>query len=721
MRASFTFCLVSMLAWAAAPLASAAESVLEGKHLTVRMLSTAERAVPGEPMIIGLQLTHDEGWHTYWENPGDTGFETKVEWILPEGAQAGELIWPMPERHMFSGMVYFGFGGEELLLAEITPPETLEPGSTFDIQAKMQWLVCADVCIPGRGTAGLSLPVSDDGSAGKSDAAEMLLTAAENAPRPVSPEGATLEIKGDSVTLRAKTGSLLDSVDDGKAEFFPITKNVMDNAAQPAIDIEEGTVTIEGKTHKRLEGDPETFMGLLVVEQGGQKRAYEVGVGGEAAGVASVTADGAQDGTAAAAPAASPPPAKGANLFVMIGLAMAGGVLLNLMPCVLPVLSLKVMSLIKSSQYTRQQQQVHGLAYTAGIVLSFLILAAVLIGLRAAGQGIGWGFQLQSPWFVAALVYLLFALALSLSGVLEIGTSLTRAGNLLTGTSGYSGSFFTGVLATVVATPCTAPFMGTAMGFALTQPAAIALIVFAALGLGLALPFLLVSFIPAAVRYLPKPGAWMETFKELMAFPLYLTVIWLVWVLANQGGSEAVALVLAGCVGIAFAFWLLRKSQGATKKPIVPRALAAASIMLALAILPLMGSGAATGSGVIAQAEPGMTRTGQLAYTPAVLEESLATGKPVFVNMTADWCLTCKVNERVALDTAEVKQAFEENEVIYIKGDWTTYNDDITKYLDQFERSGVPLYVVYRPGAGEPEVLPQVLTPGIVKNALAAK
>lgn len=389
-------------------------------------------------------------------------------------------------------------------------------------------------------------------------------------------------------------------------------------------------------------------------------------------------------------------------LIQAIGFALLGGMILNLMPCVFPVLSIKVMSL---AQADRKHMVSHGWAYTAGIMLCFLAFAIVLMLARAGGEAIGWGFQLQSPLLVAALAYLFFIMGLSLSGLINIGTRFMGAGQSLTQKSGLKGSFFTGVLAAVVASPCTAPFMGAALGFALTQPGFVSLSVFAALGLGMALPLLVLCYLPALANRLPRPGAWMETLKEILAFPLYLTAVWLVWVLGRQAGLNAAIAVCAGAVAIAFALWLMNRSAAGWAQPIRRVSMAAAWVIALL--LPWQMTGALQDQD---RWEP---------YSPERLAQLRQEGKPVFINLTADWCITCLANERVALGTDEVSEAFDELGVVTLKGDWTNRDPQITELLNDYDRSGVPLYLWFPAGhEGPGQLLPQLLTRGTVLNAL---
>jgi thiol:disulfide interchange protein DsbD len=389
---------------------------------------------------------------------------------------------------------------------------------------------------------------------------------------------------------------------------------------------------------------------------------------------------------------------------MMLLFAFLGGLILNLMPCVFPVLSIKALALAQSGGESRAVQRSHALAYTAGVVLSFLAVAGLLLVLRAGGASLGWGFQLQSPVFVAVLIYVLFALGLSMSGLVEFGGRLMGAGQSLAAKPGHAGAFFTGVLAVLVASPCTAPFMGAALGFALTQSAWVSLTVFAALGLGLAAPFLAIGFIPALARKLPRPGAWMVTFRQAMAFPLYLTVVWLLWVLARQTDADAVGLVLVGLTGLAFGLWLKSRAVKYAPAVVIVVALGALAHPALRAAPP-----AVAGAGIDAAAwQP---------YSADRVQALAAGGQTVFVNFTADWCLTCKVNERTTLASARVQRAFAEHNIALVKGDWTRYDPAITAALAEHGRSGVPLYLVVRPD-GEADVLPQILTPGGVIEAL---
>jgi thiol:disulfide interchange protein len=395
----------------------------------------------------------------------------------------------------------------------------------------------------------------------------------------------------------------------------------------------------------------------------------------------------------------SQPDAENISLVTVLLFALLGGMILNLMPCVFPILSIKVLSFTTTHQSIRSRH-IHGLVYTAGVVLSFVAIAIVMLALRAAGESIGWGFQLQSPLFVIFLVYLFFVMGLGLSGYLEIGSNLMALGQLSKSHSGLTSSFMTGVLAAVIASPCTAPFMGPALGFAISQPTYVALLVFAFLGLGMALPFILLAWIPGLSKRLPRPGAWMDTFKQFLAFPLYITAVWLLWVAGRQTSMDVAAAVVTGLVLLVMGLWLWKLSARPAGK------------LLAIAVL-----GAALAAPVITVSEDSAESDFQ-AYSPELLAELRASGQPVFINLTADWCITCLVNERVALSSEKVTQLINDQEIVYLKGDWTNNDPQITALLNQFQRSGVPLYLVYPRGSGPAQILPQILSESMIIEAL---
>jgi thiol:disulfide interchange protein DsbD len=690
MRTHVSFFATAMCLLAIASAAAAQPGPVERPHIQVELVSEVAQVQPGEPFRVGLRMLPDAHWHTYWKNPGDSGLTTEMEWTLPEGASASGIQWPYPERVPMGHLVNYGYGGEHLLPVTITPPADLAPGEEFPIAVAAEWLVCEEICIPGDAELSMTLPVRSGEPASNEAVADLFAWADRRRPEIVD-WPARFDASGEQLAVQVESDALPTNAD---WTVFVGAENIVDHA-QPAETAQLEGVLQAGQPLSPYLGEiPDSLPVVFVDDRTG--RAFEV-----------TASEGSLQSTGALATddsGSEPPIGWGPALL----LALAGGVLLNLMPCVFPVLSIKAMSFVGGAGH---DQRAHGLAYTAGVVLSFAVLAGVLLALRAGGEAIGWGFQLQSPWVVGILVYVLFALALSLSGLFTFGDRLMGAGQQLTEREGVSGSFFTGILACIVASPCTAPFMGTALGAAVLMPWPMALSVFVALGFGLALPMLVLSFSPALARRLPKPGPWMATFKQLMAFPLYLAVVWLLWVLGRQVGADGLAAVLLGLVVLAFVLWLGgRESRGATMSSIRHVALA----------LGAVAAIASLGAGVRMQQTPAAVENAWWEdYSAERLDELNDDPKrAVLVNMTADWCITCKVNEGVALSTDAVREALAANDVVYMKGDWTRRDDHITEYLSRFDRNGVPLYVLYPHDGGEPTVLPQVLSPGLVVNAI---
>ena len=665
----------------------------------------------GRPFTVGLRLRMAEHWHTYWRNPGDSGLATEIAWTLPQGFSAGPIQWPTPSRIPVSHLVNYGYEDETTLLVEITPPANLAAGKPVELKAQVNYLVCERECIPGEAKLGTSIPTAKAGQGGGVDPTSGYIFEAARGRLPVPFTGnARIAERDGKLALRVEGGRIAPD-DVASAYFFPAEETALEHAAPQEMTVDGKTLNLALQRSAVANGPvPAEIPGVLVLDERGsggpERRAFQIGV-------PKTPSPGAGAGVAAnhsVAPAVtSLSTVAWAALFAFLG-----GLVLNLMPCVFPVLSIKVMSLVAHSGRDRGAVRLAGLAYTAGVVASFLALAGLLLAVRAGGQEVGWGFQLQSPALVVALAFLLFAVGLSLSGVAEFGVSLAgRAGSVEAG-SGLGGSFLTGVLAAIVATPCTAPFMGAAVGYAVTAPPGVALGVFAALGLGLAAPFLVLTLRPSLLAVLPRPGAWMDTLKQILAFPIYATVAWLLFVLSQQVGPNGLFAALLGLVLLAFGLWCWRLAG--------PRGGVARRIGQGFAVIALLG---VLGIGWVVAQDRGAP-SGQVAssggeerFTQARLDQLRAEERPVFVNMTAAWCITCLVNERTALSGAAVRAALEERGITYLKGDWTNQNPEITRLLERHGRNGVPLYVLY-PAKGEPVVLPQILTQGGVLEAFAA-
>ena len=661
----------------------------------VELVSDSAAIEPGSAIWVGLRQRIKPGWHTYWINPGDSGEPVTIDWTLPRGFEAGNMEWPHPERIPVGPVMSFGYSNEVVLLTRISAPAELVPGSRVTLGGLASWLVCEKICIPEEARVGLTLPVVPGSSPPEPRGAALIARARRAVPTP-SPWPASFSTTPSGIALAiAARGLASDRIAD--AWFYPARWGAIEHAAPQEVRIDESGLTLQLARGPLPEATAGALEGVLVIAERLDGR----------------TASHAF--TVRATPPREPPAGDSRpSLLEAMALAFAGGLLLNLMPCVLPVLSVKAMALVLHRTAGSAGLRRHGLAYTTGVLIAFGALAGALLMLRAGGEQIGWGFQLQSPLFVTLLAYLLFAMALSLSGVIVIGARLAGTGHALTGRSGYSGSFFTGALAAVAATPCTAPFMGVAVGFAVTQPWAMALAVFEALALGLALPYLLLTLAPAWRRLLPRPGPWMERLQQLLAFPLYASAAWLVWVISQQAGPKGVATVLAGLVLIGFAAWLHAASRGIRGH--WRRAAAAAAGLAALAAIGLGTVGGASAPTTLSSppSAPGLAPE---VFSPRRLAELRAKGVPVFVNFTAAWCITCLVNERVALRSPEVAAAFAKKGVVYVKADWTRRDAAIADVLASFGRNGVPLYVLYADGA-EPTVLPQILSEGIIIEAI---
>jgi len=668
------------------PVDAASSGLVQRDHLQAELVAEVDSLQPGRDLRVGLRLVPDPGWHTYWKNPGDSGLATTIEWTLPEGVTASEIAWPYPDAIPFAHLINYGYDGEHLLPVTLSIPADLPTDRPLRLEARADWLVCEEICIPGDATLVLELPVSEQAPIADPKVADLFAWAdarrpeAEDWPARFSTEGGQLSVQVESEAIGSARGW----------EFFSEDNNLVDHSVEPVLNAGQGQLLVAQVLSPFVNRFPESLDFVLVDRPNNQ--AYRL-----------TAAAGELISTGELSPTVPP-----IGWLSALGLALLGGLLLNLMPCVFPVLSIKAISLVEGAG---SDQRAHGLAYTAGVVLSFATLAAVLLGLRSAGEAIGWGFQLQSPWIVGLLIYVLFALGLSLSGLFDLGCGFMSAGQGLTERKGLSGSFFTGVLACIVASPCTAPFMGAALGAAVLMAWPMAMSIFLALGFGLALPLLLLSFSPALARWLPRPGPWMDTFKQAMAFPLYLAVVWLVWVLARQTDANGLAAVLIGLVALAFTLWLIGKKDKGPILSVARHVSVVAGLVVAVAAL----AAAARFEAAPTEASNAWWEDYSAARL-AELREDPDTA--VFVNMTADWCLTCKVNEGVALNKTEVREAFEAGDVVYMKGDWTRRDAAITDYLADFGRNGVPLYVVYPRGGGEPKVLPQVLTPGLVVSAI---
>ncbi|HEX3572136.1 MAG TPA: thioredoxin family protein [Acidobacteriaceae bacterium] len=679
----------------------------KAQHLTAEMVSLGPSIAPGGKQIVGLVLTIEDGWHVYWVNAGDSGDPPQIDWTLPDGFTAGPMQFPIPQRLPLGPMMDFGYEDHVAFPVMIAAPASAAAGPVH-LDAQISWLVCQDVCLPGKAHLGIDLNVQpnapDPSREAKLGALGEALTLL---PKPLP--------SGDSVSARADANriavTLTGSGREPQLEFYPFDHDTdpIVNAAAQTVDSNRKGATLYLQRSPLVQTLPPALHGLLKLSD---DEAYDVTI-------------------PVLAGAVTPPPAHIAGSMTAvaaIGLAFLGGIILNLMPCVFPVLFLKALGLVQTTANADEKSRRHllaqGLVYALGIVVSFWAIVGALLVVRAGGHHAGWGFQLQSPAFLAVLASFLFLFGLSLAGQFDFGLSLTSVGDSLARKQGYAGSFFTGVLATVVATPCTGPFMGAAVGFAVAQPAIIAFAVFTSLALGLALPYVLLSWQPAWARLLPKPGAWMEVLKQLTAIPLFATVIWFTWVYGQTfSASDAVsqvAFLLVGFLVLSIAGWTLGRWPA---KP-SGRVAAAVLILLALAV-PLEElrhrqprtaemAGAAVGS-----AQPNSGPLVWQPYSEDAIVKSRTAGHPVFIDFTASWCLSCQVNERLVLKSPQVQDQFRARNFMLLRADWTNADEVITNKLASLGRAGVPTYVIY-PAAqtAAADVLPELLTKDIVLNAI---
>jgi thiol:disulfide interchange protein DsbD len=727
-----------LLVGATAPAGAVSDSA-DAPHVHVELKVLPQALAAGKPSQAGIFFKIEAGWHVYWQNAGDAGEPPHIRWTLPDGITAGPLEFPAPRRLPLGPLMDFGYEGEVLFPLTLNVAQSTKTGPAV-LHAKVDWLVCSDRCIPGKAELEINRSVSDTASAPGPDAG-LFKEAASRLPKPPPAGfGATFAPAANGFRLAVTTGRR-----EAEAAFFPSDQEVIDNPAPQKVTPTATGLILDLKKDANLKEQPAHLQGVLELSGGrnyaiaampgavsGQPSATPATPSATAPAPSNATTNEAAPATAPVVPAAAPavtPPATAthpftfADLLRSVGLAFLGGLLLNLMPCVFPVLFLKGLSLVQSGHDDLRKLRGHGVVYTLGILASFWALVSALLLLRAAGSRIGWGFQFQSPVVLALMAGLLFFLGLSLAGQFEIGLTLTSAGGSLAQKQGYAGSFFTGVLAVVVATPCTAPFMGAAVGYALQQSAVVSFAVFTALALGLAAPYVALTLQPAWARLLPRPGAWMEVLRQAVSVPIFGTVIWLVWVVAQAYGASVLAALLTGFLLLAIAGWFLgrwptKRWATVTGGLIVLSAIGLTVFLVRTLEVPRFDPD--KDKVLTLRIRPESVWQGNVwhDWTPENFARAQASGQPVFVDFTASWCLSCQVNERVALNQPEVEAAFDAAHVIRMRADWTREDDAITQTLASLGRSGVPAYALYIPGQAQPQLLPEALTPGIVIDAL---
>ncbi|HEY1880486.1 MAG TPA: protein-disulfide reductase DsbD domain-containing protein [Caulobacteraceae bacterium] len=667
-------------------------------HVTTELVSETVGVAPGSTAYVAVILSADKGWHTYWRNPGDAGEATKITWTTPAGWKIGEIVWPAPSRLPVGPIMNYGYDGRAVLATPIEVPVSVRTGQSAHLAARVDYLVCAQVCVPGTSNVSLSLPVVAGAPPLDPTAGKTIADALAAAPKPAG-LAAAFQTEGGNFHLAA-AGAPLAGKADADAYFYPYDDSLIDQAKPQAVDRGAQGLTLTlapGAAYAAGKATPAKIVGVLAVDGD----AWEIT---------------AKRGPVPAGAGGLGPPAAsgggGLRLPLAIGFAFLGGLILNLMPCVFPILAMKAAALARSAGPTGRRE---GIAFFAGVIVTFTLLAGLLIAARTAGQTVGWGFQLQSPLTVALLSLVMLGAALNFSGVFEIGTSLQGLGAGIESQGRLVGSVMTGALAVVVAAPCTAPFMGPALGYALTQPPVTAICVFLALAAGFAAPFTILSFSPALTSRLPKPGAWMDGLRKALAFPMYGAAAWLLWVLSQQTGPMGLARLLTAGVALGACAWLFgvgqrRRAQGARSAS--PLASSAVCLILALAAVSFGPFDTDARAG-----QPVTKRTGELTaqpWSPERLASLRAAGTPVLLNFTAAWCVTCQANEQVAFSSTEVGSAMKRAGAAYLVADWTNRDPVIAKALADQGRESVPLYLFYAKGAAQPKVLPQLLTPDIV-------
>jgi thiol:disulfide interchange protein DsbD len=684
----------AMLAFAAPAIAQASA---KSEHAEATLLLERSAVTSDDPFLGALHLKLAAGWHVYWKNAGDSGLPPSAAWTNSPAVTVGEFRFPTPEAIPLATLMNYGYETEVTLPFEIKIAANVKSGDQITIGAKFDYLICADICIPEGVTLSTTLPVA--AAPGTDDVASALIAATLSAiPVPLAGH-ATVQRSGDTFKVAAVDESLAQVVTSAKTlRFFPYGADVLNPAPQVVRFGPEG-VSVEVKASPFANPGEVPVAGIIGIETAdGVRRGWEVPAtpGAIPAGVADTTFSGA------VAPETAPVMGV-AELLVTLGFAFLGGLVLNLMPCVLPVLTIKAAGLVHTA-HDPKQSRAHGIAYLAGVVVCFAAIGATLVALKAAGDtSAGLGFQLQYAWVTAIFALVMFAVGLNLLGVFEIGGSLMGVGGDLADRGGASGAFFTGLLAAFVGAPCVGPFMAPAIGVALTQPAPIVLAIFITIGIGLAAPFVLLSFTPAFAKVLPKPGKWMETFRQVLAFPMFLTTLWLLWVLAGQAGTDGVIAVIGGAIVLSFGIWLARRIGQRTLGRVF-----AAAIILGAFIVPALTT-------VTFKAEAAAVTPDS--WSPERVAALRAEKKVIFVDFTARWCVTCQVNKS-AMNDAAVQKTFADLGVVFLEADWTNKDSVIFEELKRHGAGGVPLYLVYPASGGEPKKFDGLLTAGMIQQAV---
>ena len=697
-------------------------------HVKASLVAAETAIVPGKPVQVALRFVHDEHWHTYWLNPG-TGLVTTIAWTLPPGWKASEIQWPAPKalKDRTGTIVGNGYEGDLLLPVTLTPPADLAPGASVTLKAAAEWLMCEEVCMPGDAKVSLTLPVTASAAPDPAFGARLSAVVA-NLPRAEAAWKLSATRDAKNVTLTVTPTSANPAATPPDLRFFADDNFVAYELPQIITATANGSFVLTLPISPDAPKDTAKLAGVLTSSNGwradGSLPGLRVDLAFTAAAPAPVKTNASAPAaplvtttaaTTAGAPAAAP--AAPVSLLGTLFLAFVGGLILNLMPCVFPVLGIKILGFVNQAGQDKKKVILHGLVFALGVLLSFWTLAVVLAVLRAGGDQLGWGFQLQSPLFVFALAAVMLIFAMNMSGVFEFGLSATGVGSDLQMKSGFAGSFFTGVLATVVATPCSAPFLAPALGAALTLSTVESFAVFTAIAIGLAGPYLLLSIFPAAVKILPRPGAWMETFKQFMAFPLYATVAYLTWVLAGQTTENGSLMALFGLVLIALGVWFYGRYNAPGTKPAKVR-FGTVTAALVFAVGVWTGWPEDIASKTAAAQAAGAPEVVWEKWSPETVAQLRAEGKTIYVDFTARWCATCQTNKKIVFHSDAVLRAFAAKKIVTLRADWTNKDPAITAELAKYQRSAVPFNVIWQPGKTEPVILPELLTPSIVLDAI---
>ena len=645
------------------------DSFFQASDSSVEVTSESEAMMKGDELLLGLNFKLTPGWHTYWKNPGDAGEGASVTWQLPKGFQASEILWPGPEAIPVEPLMTFGYEDEITLLTKIKALDA----AVFPaiVKAKVSWYTCKDICVPQE--ANLELTIQN-GEKVNTFFANELSNVFLNLPKELSSKH-RVEALDDNYFLQME---LDGNTPVSSAYFFPEEYGLSSYSKEQILEINKNSLSLQ-ISQSEVDLKLQNFAGVLLLNNQDSRTFFNVNL--------NLNNNQKQESLSIS------------ELVLTVIFAFIGGLILNAMPCVFPILSIKILNFVEQSEGSKEKMIQHGLSFSAGVLVTFLSIAGVLLLLKSGGESIGWGYQLQSPLMVTILIYLFVAIGITFMSNLVLGGQLAQLGNINQGYGDITSSFLTGVLAVIVASPCTAPFMGSAVGIALLQPGFITIAIFVSLGLGFAAPYLLLSFYPSLLKVLPKPGAWMETLKQFMAFPMWGSALWLTWVLSGQVQTDSVLMVLLGALFIALGLWILEKNQSSD---------GFAKWMSLSSVTILLGAAlwlAPTDYENIEQD----TSSDLNSYSPELLDSLLAENKPVFLNFTADWCITCKVNEAIVLNQVSIKNALESKGIVYLKADWTRKDETIANKLAEYGRTGVPLYLLYS-SEGIPVILPELLT-----------